>query len=168
MEMDKTFRTSLSALLMASLAGGLLCGCQRSAAPAKPSPAPQAQKSETSTPPPPDGKRLSSALAVANEFCEAWRGENFPAARELLSLRMRRRHSEKSLYNALVPPLGGSHKAYLLSGGAELDDGRVRFDAKLFYEYPGQRDDRLEAALVRIILATDSDDAWKVDEFPVP
>ena len=81
--------------------------------------------------------------------------------------RLLRRHSESRLQNSVVPPAGGEHVGYLLSGGKHLSDGRVAFKLQLFFVYAGRYDKRLEKPVDRIVLVGGGDDLWKVDEFPI-
>jgi len=108
-----------------------------------------------------------AALAVANDFCRAWRDCNLPMGRLMLTRRMIAQYSDTRLAAALVGGENPSHGAFEIFKGRRLGEQRYEFKIRLFHRYKGQLIDRIEAPVQRIVIVN-AGDRWLVDEFPIP
>jgi len=108
-----------------------------------------------------------SALAAANQFCQAWRERDVDTAKALLSDRIRRTFSNQRIADALSGPSNPRHAAYEVSDGNRGPRGTIAFRLRLFYRYAGQAQDRIEAPVTSIVLYRDESGAWLVDRFPL-
>lgn len=108
-----------------------------------------------------------AALAVADEFCHAWRMRNFRDGKALLSRRLIRQHSDDRLADAIVGLPNPSHAGYEIFGGKRLSDGRIAFKVRLFQRHAGQHADRIEGPLEELVMVREKESGqWRVDEFP--
>jgi len=81
--------------------------------------------------PPEQDDDYRAALSTANAFCEAWRRGNYLTARDLMTVPLRRRWSERQLRAAIEPPANVRHAGYQIETGRQLEDGSVVFDVRL-------------------------------------
>ena len=137
--------------------GWILAGCEKTP------PEPETQPANTAR-----DDAYIAALAVANEFCQAWKHRDEAAGRALLSLRLIRQHSDKRLSAAIVGVSNPHHAAYEISEGRKLAEGRYEFKLRLFFQYTGLHGDRIESPLDRIVVARIDAEHWRVDQFPIP
>ena len=107
------------------------------------------------------------ALAVANEFCQAWRLGQVAQARKLLSRQLVMSYPDERINASLMTTSNPRHIAFEIFGGEVLSDGRVAFSIKLFHSYAGQVADRIEGPRERIVLGRLPEGGWCVDEFPI-
>lgn len=138
----------------------VLTGCEYLTPPKSP---PAAKPAEQ-----PYDENYIAALAVADEFCRAWKNGDFAAGKTLMTRRLVRQHSDTRLSDAIAGTSSPRHAAFEISAGEHLPDGRIAFKLRLFLSYPGQFQDRLEAPLERMVLAAAQAGRWRVDEFPIP
>jgi len=140
----------LPAAVLACVAG---TGCPRrpSAAPARPAR---------------DADYLA-ALAVADEFCEAWRRGDVPTGKLLLSRRAQRAFPDARIHDAIAGAPSPQHTAFELSDGSRGPDGSFRFRLRLHYRFQGQAQERIESHDEQIVLTADDAGAWRVDRFPL-
>lgn len=133
-------------------------GCEKS-----PSGQPQTQPAENR-----QNEQYISALAVANEFCAAWKQGSEAAGRALMSKRMIRTFPDAQLRDAIVGASNPAHAAFQIGEGKKRSDGGYEFPIVLFFRYGGQHSNRIEAADARIVVAEDQPGLWRVAEFPMP
>ena len=138
-----------------------VCGCEklRSPTPARPASRPAAEDF---------GEDYARALAVADQFCEAWRLGDVAIARLLVSQRLRRLHGDGRLNEALAAAPNANHVGFEISEGRRLGEGRYVFRVRLVRRYLGRQEDRIEAPPGQIVLAAQQDGQWRVDELPLP
>ncbi|MHC4294321.1 MAG: hypothetical protein ACYSTL_01915 [Planctomycetota bacterium] len=144
-----------------------LCGCEDLFPPAQTQPA-QGQSAQKQPARAKYDDDYLAALAAADAFCDAWKNSDEFAGRALLSARMRRRYPDRQLRDAIVGSDNPAHGAYEISNGRRMRDGRYSFDVRLLYRYSGQRSERIEAPVAKIVISHEKTGEWYVDEFPVP
>ena len=110
----------------------------------------------------------TSAVAVADMFCEAWRNRDATQARRLMTKRMNRDVSDERLRDAIVGHTNPSHASYEVFNGKKLAEGCYQFDVRLFFQFRGGHSDRLEHSLDKIVIARESSGVLRVDGFPMP
>ena len=92
-----------------------------------------------------------------------------------MSQRLLAEHPEERIDAALAGKGNPLHVAFEISEGRKTPEGRpggpadrMSFRVRLFYRYLGQMDNRMEAPLIDLVLVRETDDQWRVDEFPIP
>ena len=139
-----------AAMLLAALAFG---GCKGA-----PGSAPQRAASPA---------QYAAALAVADEFCQAWQKGSFPDAKALMDAGLLERHTQEKLAGAIASTTNPVHLAYEIFDGQLRADGKLAFGVRLFHRFTGQSGDRIEGPVEEIVLGQDSAGRWRVCEFPV-
>jgi len=108
-----------------------------------------------------------AALAVANEFCEAWRRRDVAAGKVLLSGRANRAYSEARIHDALAGAPSPRHEAFEVFSAERSGEGAIAFRVRLHYRFLGQAQERIESRAEKIVLTREQAGAWRVDRFPL-
>jgi len=106
-----------------------------------------------------------AALSSADEFCRAWKAEDYPTVRAMLTRRLLISHPERKLDDTLGGTGNPRHGAYEIFDGERLGTSRFAFNVRLFLTYIGASDTRIEAPIERVVIARDDTGRWRVDEF---
>ena len=109
-----------------------------------------------------------SALAAANHFCQAWQEEDFATGKTLLTARLIERHGEAKLVDAISGTGNPRHVAYEIVGGRSLESGGFEFNVRLYRQYHGRTENRVEVVQEHLVLVRDSGGYWLVDDLPFP
>jgi hypothetical protein len=138
----------------------ILAGCDQLTS----SPAPKKKAAES----PEQQAQYIAALGVANDFCRAWKAADFDLGRTLLSRSLILRYPEDQLRDAIRGSGNPQHAAFEISAGQSNEIGGYVFPVKLYFRYSGERADRTEVSEIRMILARDPSENWRVETFPIP
>ena len=161
-------KTHAGAVFRAALAGGLCAAVMGAAGCELPPPAAPATQPASRPADATYDRDYVEALGVANFFCEAWRQKDVGFGRTLLSRRLIRRYPDRRINDAIGGPGGPRHGGFHIFGGRRLGGGRIEVKVRWFFLYDGQKGDRIESPLERLVLAKGDDGQWRVDEFPIP
>ncbi len=151
----------MKTFLISFLLCAALLGCEQSPQQKSAQPKPAEKKN-------PYTKDYLGAVAVADEFCYAWKHRNITTARRLMGKGMIRRYPDVRLHAAIVGQENPRHAGFELSNGRSSRDGRYEFDVKLFFHYVGEMYERIESPKETIIVARSDEGFWVVEDFPVP
>ncbi len=153
--------SAMSALLLCALCWP---GCEDVAPPPK-TPKPKPAQSKTTL-----DEDYITAMAAANDFCQAWQHGYLATARSLMTKRLIRKHPDDRIRDAIISPAPNNprHGAYQILSGQKLADGKVQFKVRLIFTYTGTMEDRIEAPVEKIVLIRDDKGQWRVDYFPIP